>query len=168
MYSPRTILVDGHEDLPIAQPRGPHELTFAIVYYSLQILAVVAGDGNSDSLGGLLSGGSSSSNAPARASRGVAGGAVAARGVGRNGSRDLGGGTDLVVLALELGGLIGVNSDGDRGGAGDDISTDDIDGVCGERGDTYVASGTMVVCMKLEQSAWREVTARRPSRVPVT
>lgn len=104
-------------------------MTFAIGYCSLQILAVVAGDGNSDSLGGLLSGGSSSGNAPARASRGVAGGAIAARGVGGDGSRDLGRGTDLVVLALELGGLIGVNGDSDRGGAGDDISTDDIDGV---------------------------------------
>ncbi len=74
-----------------------------------------------------------------------------------------------MVLTLGLGGLIGVNSDGDGGGAGDEISNDHIDGIRrGNRRETYVASGTMVVCWKLEQSAWREVMARRPARVPVT
>lgn len=33
---------------------------------------------------------------------------------------------------------------------------------------SYVASGTTVLAMKLEQSAWRDVMGRRPARVPVT
>lgn len=84
----------------------------------LQVLAVVSGDSDGDGAGGLRSSAGSGGDTPARASRGVAGGAVAARGVGGN-SGGLDGGSTVVegAVALELGRLIRVDGHSDGSGA---------------------------------------------------
>lgn len=84
----------------------------------LKVLAVVSGDSDGDGAGRLRSSAGGGGDTPARASRGVAGGAVAARGVGGN-SGGLDGGSTVVegAIALELGRLIRVDSHGDGGGA---------------------------------------------------
>lgn len=84
----------------------------------LQVLAVVSGDSDGDGAGGLGSSAGGSGDTPARASRGVAGGAVAARGVGGN-SGGLDGGSTVVegAIALELGRLIRVDGHGNGSGA---------------------------------------------------
>ena len=85
----------------------------------LQILAVVDGGGDSDSLGLLGSGGDSGGDAPARAGGGVLGVVVARRSVGGDVGGQLSGSAVLDVLTtLELGGLVGVDGDSDGGGAG--------------------------------------------------
>lgn len=85
----------------------------------LQVLAVVDSGGDSDGLSGNIAGGDGRGDTPARAGGGVLNGVVARRGVGGDVGGQLGLGTDLVgVVALELGGLVAVDSDGDGGGAG--------------------------------------------------
>lgn len=83
----------------------------------LQVLAVVDGGGDGDSLGGSRAGGDGRGDAPARASRGVLHGVVARRSVGGDVGGELSLSAELkTVGTLELGGLVGVDGDGDGGG----------------------------------------------------
>lgn len=92
--------------------------TQAAMIRRLQVLAVVGGDGDSGGLGGSGTSLGGGSDTPARAGRGVFAVLVARRGVGRDSSGRLSGSTSVEALgALELGRLLGVNSDGDGGGA---------------------------------------------------
>lgn len=97
-------------------------MSFALLLTSLPgishlQLAVRLGDGDNLSLSRGGSSGGSGGDAPARASRGVASTVGAVVGVVRDEGRVDGDGRGVGNGALGLGGHLGVNSDGDGGGA---------------------------------------------------